>query len=130
MDNRLGQRIDLHLDIQLICTRPQKVSHGRLRNLSRSGALIECEELQLYSLIHVLMPPTGEQSEAEQEISAYVTRISNEGGGVEWCEFAPPRIAQLLQIEGGSHELPELTPVNVLAFEDWSPETRSPADLS
>jgi hypothetical protein len=30
-------------------------------------------------------------------IAAYVTRVSKESVGIEWCEFAPPVVSELLQ---------------------------------
>jgi hypothetical protein len=79
-------------------TRPRLASDGQLKNLSRSGAFIATSELQLFSLVHVYFESLGRPKQAEDTIAAYVTRISDEGVGIEWCEFAPPRVSELLQM--------------------------------
>jgi hypothetical protein len=91
MDNRLGERLAIQLAVRLASARSSRTSIGRLRNLSRSGALISGCELQLYSLIDVVL--------REATIAAYVTRVEDDGAGVEWCEFAPPTVTELLQAE-------------------------------
>jgi hypothetical protein len=95
MDNRLGERVPIQLAIRLISTRPRTVSIGLLQNLSRSGALILNSDVQLFSLIHVVL--ASHQQKDEEPIAAYVTRVSDDGIGVEWCEFAPPAVVALLQ---------------------------------
>jgi hypothetical protein len=97
MDNRLGERIPLQLAIRVVSTRPRTTGIGLLKNLSRSGALIVNCELQLFSLIHVVLESDPGSKQAEEPVAAYVTRVCNDGFGVEWCEFAPPAVAALLQ---------------------------------
>lgn len=89
MDNRLGERMELQLTIRLTSTRPQVTSIGRVKNLSRSGALICGCELQLFSLVQINL--------RDATVSGYVTRLDADGAGIEWCEFAPPVVAELLQ---------------------------------
>lgn len=98
MDNRLGERVSIHRAIQLISTRPHRASIGRLINLSRSGAFIAGCETQLFSLVQVALDPHLRQKQVEDTIAAYVTRVCDEGVGVEWCEFAPPVVTELLQV--------------------------------
>ncbi len=97
MDTRLGERVALHLAIRITTTRPQVMSIGRLMNLSRSGALIVGCELQLFSLIQVDLDPQRTLKTEEGRLSAYVTRVEEDGVGIEWCEFAPPAVAELLR---------------------------------
>ena len=88
MDNRLGERVPTQLSIRLLSMRPQVISSGLMKNVSRSGALITGCDLQLYSLIQVVL--------RSESISAYVTRVDEDGAGIEWCEFAPPAVAELV----------------------------------
>jgi hypothetical protein len=97
MDNRLGERVSMHLATRLVSTRPRTIGLGLLKNLSRSGALIVNCDLQLYSLIHVVFRSRPGLSQDDESVSAYVTRIGDDGVGVEWCEYAPPAVAELLQ---------------------------------
>ena len=97
MDNRLGERVPTQLAIRLITTRPRTISIGLLRNLSRSGALILNSDVQLFSLIQVVLEPQQSSKPEPEPIAAYVTRVCEDGIGVEWCEFAPPAVTALLQ---------------------------------
>jgi len=99
MDNRLGERILIQRAIRLISTRPRAASIGRIVNLSRSGACVVDCDLQLFSLVHVDFEPQEGPKQPEVTITAYVTRVTDQGAGIEWCEFAPPLVAMLLQTE-------------------------------
>jgi hypothetical protein len=99
MDNRLGERVSIRRVIRLISTRPRTASMGRLVNLSRSGACVVDCDLQLFSLIHVDLEPDLSTKATWPTIAAYVTRVTDQGAGIEWCEFAPPMVAALLQTE-------------------------------
>jgi len=101
MDNRLGERVQINLVIQLVSRRPRSIAVGLLKNLSRSGALIVNCDLQLFSLIHVVLHP-HQGSNDEDAVAAYVTRACEGGIGVEWCEFAPPTVADLLRAAAAS----------------------------
>jgi hypothetical protein len=96
MDTRLGERVVLHLVISIVAIRPRMVSIGRLMNLSRSGAFIAGCDLQLFSLVQVDLDPHRASQPDEASVSAYVTRVDQEGVGIEWCEFAPPAVTALL----------------------------------
>ena len=97
MENRLGERTAIQLAIRLVSTRPRTIGLGLLKDLSRSGALIVNCELQLYSLIHVVFKSRPGLNQDDASVAAYVTRVDDDGVGVEWCEFAPPAVAELLQ---------------------------------
>jgi hypothetical protein len=123
MDNRLGERVPINLVIRLVSTRPRSITVGLLKNLSRSGAFIVNCDLQLFSLIHVVLQP-HQGSNDEESIAAYVTRTCDGGIGVEWCEFAPPAVADLLRAAAASSgafaerqmdsELPEMSAAALL----------------
>lgn len=101
MDNRLGERLPIHRTIRLVSSRPRSMSIGLLKNLSRSGALIANCELQLFSLIQVYLE-FAQQPKIEATVGAYVTRIGEDGAGVEWCEYAPTAVTELLQMENAA----------------------------
>jgi hypothetical protein len=123
MDNRLGERVPMGLVIQLVSTRPRSIAVGLLENLSRSGALIVNCDHQLFSLIHVVLHP-HQGSNDEDAVAAYITRACEGGIGVEWCEFAPPAVTDLLraaaassgafaerQMDSASPEMPSAAPL-------------------
>jgi hypothetical protein len=70
---------------------------GCMKNLSLSGALLKADvDFGLHALIQVSikMPSPLRRAAA---ITAYVSRKAGEGVGVEWCEFAPSVVKDLLR---------------------------------
>jgi len=68
-----------------------------MKNLSLSGALMKADcELRLHSLIeiHIELPLP---SPGVAIVKAHVSRTLQEGAGIEWCEFAPNAVKDLLR---------------------------------
>ena len=97
MEHRWGERVGVDMAVR-ITAHPFAVRHGRLMNLSVSGASIKADfHLRPLSKIEVVIElPHRSRCEAPT-ITAYVTRASKESIGIEWCEFAPPVVSELLQ---------------------------------
>jgi hypothetical protein len=75
-----------------------------MKNLSLSGALVKADvDFGLHAVIEVsiTLPSPSQRTAA---ITAYVSRKAAEGVGVEWCEFAPTVVKDLLR--SGSIPLP------------------------
>jgi len=72
-------------------------TYGCIENLSLSGALVKAEvDVGLHALIQVTFNlPSPAQRTAP--ITAYVSRKTEEGVGVEWCQFGPTAIKDLLR---------------------------------
>ena len=69
-----------------------------MSNLSVSGAFIQADfELRLLSRIEVSIELPQWSRHGAPSVAAYVARRLKDGMGIEWCEFAPPEIARLLQ---------------------------------
>jgi hypothetical protein len=67
---------------------------GRINNASLSGAFVRTSsDFRVFA--HVLLEIEGSPVKS-QPIDAYVVRVTPEGLGLEWAEFAPPAIAALL----------------------------------
>jgi hypothetical protein len=68
-----------------------------IKNLSLSGALVRSDcDLHLHTLIDVrieLPPPTTRIA----VVKAHISRKLQDGVGVEWCEFAPTIVKDLLR---------------------------------
>jgi len=94
--HRWGQRIAVNIPVQVAaCALP--AIHGHLKNLSLSGALMETDHelpLHAYIAISVKLPDMGESATT---VMARVTRQSKDAVGVEWCEFAPRTVKDLLR---------------------------------
>jgi hypothetical protein len=73
------------------------VGIGRLANLSLSGALITPPfNLRVLARIQIFLESRGAKPLASC-VDAYVVRHSNEGTGLEWCEFSPPVVTQFIR---------------------------------
>jgi len=96
MEHRWGKRI--RLDMPVLVSGDQVAGiHGRMRNLSLSGALLRIDaNLRLHGLIEVRVElPQPSQSPAI--LLAHVSRKREEDVGIEWCEFAPIVVKDLLR---------------------------------
>jgi PilZ domain len=95
-DSRWGDRVRVNIPVQ-VSANALAGADGCLKNLSLSGALVTAHvELGLHALIHVeiTLPPPSQRAAA---IPAYVSRKTAEGVGVEWCQFAPSVVKDLLR---------------------------------
>jgi hypothetical protein len=94
--HRWGQRIAVDIPV-LVAACALPAIHGHLKNLSLSGALMETDHelpLRAYIAISVKLP---EMRDSTATIMARVTRQLEDAVGVEWCEFAPRTVKDLLR---------------------------------
>jgi hypothetical protein len=93
---RWGQRIAVDIPVQVAaCSLPE--IQGHLKNLSLSGALMETDhELPLQAYIGISVKLSG-MGDGTTTIMARVTRQLTDAVGVEWCEFAPTTVKDLLR---------------------------------
>jgi hypothetical protein len=95
-ESRWGDRVNVNVPVQLWAGNLPGAA-GCMSNLSLSGALVKANvDLGLHSLIEVniQMPPPLQRAQA---ITAYVSRKFDKGVGIEWCEFAPAVVKDLLR---------------------------------
>ena len=93
---RWGLRISVDIPVQ-VAAPACPVIHGHLKNLSLSGAFMEADhELRLHAYVEVniQLPETGRRA---MKVMARVSRKFQDGVGVEWCEFAPSVVKDLLR---------------------------------
>jgi hypothetical protein len=97
MDHRWGRRVQVEFPVRVAAHR-FAVRDGRLIDLSVSGAFIEADlDARVLSRVQVtLILPAYPRHEAPM-IEAYVARKHRHGIGVEWCEFAPRAVRDLLR---------------------------------
>jgi hypothetical protein len=68
-----------------------------MENLSLSGALMKADyDLRLHLLIEVRIEIAASAPRAGV-LKAYVSRKLPQGVGIEWCEFAPAIVKELLR---------------------------------
>jgi hypothetical protein len=95
-ESRWGERVAVNIPVQ-VSADALAGADGCMKNLSLSGALVKADvDLGLHSLIEVSinMPSPSQRAEA---VTAYVCRKVKEGVGVEWCEFAPNVVKDVLR---------------------------------
>jgi len=96
LEHRWGERIKVNIPVRMQgATSPDAV--GCVQNLSLSGALMKSDTaLRLHTLIEIIveMPPPSTRTAV---IKALVSRKSEDGVGLEWYEFAPNIIRDLLR---------------------------------
>lgn len=97
MELRLGTRVTISLPVRIIRARAA-VAIGRMLNASLSGAYIETSvPLSLLARLDVVCKPVCTERADCPGVPAYVTRVGRNGVGVEWFEFAPATIRQLMR---------------------------------
>jgi hypothetical protein len=94
--HRWGQRIAVDIPAQ-VAANDSPAIHGNLKNISLSGALLEADhELRLHAYIEINIKVSETRRNAIR-IMARVTRKLKDAAGVEWCEFAPSAVKDLLR---------------------------------
>ena len=95
-ESRWGDRVRVNIPVQM-SVNALWGAHGCMKNLSLSGALVKADvDLGLHTLIKVSIKMPS-PSQRDTAITAYVSRKAGEGVGVEWCEFAPSVVKDLLR---------------------------------
>jgi hypothetical protein len=102
-EHRWGERVRMDLPVGVLAD-GRAAESGYLKNLSLSGALLKStEDLPLNALIGVRIEfPSSSANSCV--VKARVSRKPVHGIGVEWCEFAPTVVKELLRFRpvGGS----------------------------
>lgn len=97
MELRLGTRVTISLPVRITRTRTAG-AFGRMLNVSLSGAYIETSApLSLLARLDVVCEAVCTERADCPGVPAYVTRVGRNGVGVEWFEFAPATIRQLMR---------------------------------
>lgn len=96
IEHRWGERIRMHVPVQVSADEVAGIP-GYMRNLSLSGALLRIDaNLRLNALIEVSVE-LPQQSHPPTVLLAHVSRKEKEDVGIEWCEFAPIVVKDLLR---------------------------------
>jgi hypothetical protein len=97
MEHRWGARVRVDIPVR-VTAQPFTVRFGRLSNISVSGAFIRAElEVRVLTRIEVSIELPRRAKHEAPLIQAYVARKLRDGIGIEWCQFAPQAITELLQ---------------------------------
>ncbi len=93
MERRWGRRVAIGEVVQIKSGR--QTLRGWLRDVSLSGAFLETSERLPY-MGRVSLRLRHTKPWISADVEAYATRVSDEGVGLEWCDFAPAPIAALM----------------------------------
>jgi hypothetical protein len=96
MEHRWGERILVDIPVRLSADAVTGIG-ARIRNLSLSGALLRVDaELYLHALVEVNFE-VSLPSPRTACILAHVSRNRRADVGIEWCEFGPTVVKDLLR---------------------------------
>ena len=98
LEHRWGERHEVNFPIRVEAGSAAKGGKGCVRNLSLSGAFVTSDcDWRLNTLIEVgiRMPPPSTRTTI---VRAIVSRKLKDGVGIEWYEFAPKIIKDLLRL--------------------------------
>lgn len=97
MEHRWGTRHSIGLPVRLDA-RPRVLAFARLLNASSSGAYVETRAAPpLMACVHVELDWGSFHRDEPHRIPAYVVRTDSAGIGLEWCDFAPMAILELIE---------------------------------
>lgn len=95
MEHRWGERVAVCLPVELACGSSPPV-RGAIENVSSSGAFVHTEGCGLpRGPVEVILLESFSRAHAAR-LPAYVVRATEAGVGIEWCEFAPRAVRELI----------------------------------
>ena len=87
-----------------VAARPYNVRAARLVDLSASGAYIKLSaDLRPLSRVQIAIALPHRLTQPTPMVAAYVVRREKDGVGVEWCEYAPKPVLELLRHAAAHH---------------------------
>lgn len=99
MEHRLGTRMPISLPVKLHHAGGTPAP-GRMLNVSLSGAYVRTSaKLEPLACIGIVCERAFSQAVSAPCITAFVTRVVEDGVALEWLEFAPAVIRQLMRRE-------------------------------
>ncbi|HLZ97924.1 MAG TPA: PilZ domain-containing protein [Steroidobacteraceae bacterium] len=97
IEHRWGRRFGVNIPVRAAVSSSE--IECRLRDLSLSGALIKSEsehDFRLNTLIEVIISLPA-FADGRATVKAHVTRKHAQEVAIEWCEFAPHAVKELLR---------------------------------
>jgi PilZ domain len=97
MEQRWGERLTVNVPVR-VSAHAFSVRDGRLTDLSVSGGhLVVDMDLRPGARVEVLVVLPYRSKHEAPAVYGYVTRKYRDGFGIEWCEFAPLAVEELLR---------------------------------
>jgi len=97
MEHRWGERLPVKVPVR-VSNHAFSMREGRLNDLSVSGAHLSVDlQLRRGTRVEVTVVLPSRSKHEAPALQAFVTRGGREEFGIEWCEFAPPAVRELLR---------------------------------
>jgi hypothetical protein len=97
MEHRWGERVAVRMTVELTSGSSPRVP-GHLENVSSSGAFVRTEGRgPPRGPVAVILRQDGSDRPRYVRLAAYVVREAEGGVGIEWCEFAPRAVRELIR---------------------------------
>jgi hypothetical protein len=98
MEHRWGERFRVDLTVR-ISARPYAVRAGRLVDLSLSGCAVKiAAELRILTRVQVAIAIPNRFTHPVPVVAGCVVRKTRDSVGIEWAEFAPKPIIELVRL--------------------------------
>ena len=104
MEHRWGQRFAVDMPVRLRC-KSALAGFGQIIDISMSGAFI-ATGLRPPVFTNLEVNLSGLQSRESHWLAGFVVREDDQGIGIEWSQFGPVQIAQLLQHASATRPIP------------------------
>ncbi|HEX4267022.1 MAG TPA: PilZ domain-containing protein [Steroidobacteraceae bacterium] len=102
MEHRWGERVAVRMTVELSSGSSAPVT-GNLENVSSSGAFVRTEGRgPSRGPVAVMLRQDGCGHPRSARLAAYVVRETEGGVGIEWCEFAPRAVRELMIRDGAA----------------------------
>jgi len=96
MEHRWGERLSVNVPVR-VSNHPFCIRAGRLDDLSVSGAHLTVDlQLRRGARVAVTVVLPSRAKYQAPALHAFVTRKGRDEFGIEWCEFAPTAVRELL----------------------------------
>jgi hypothetical protein len=98
MDHRWGNRIAVDLPIRVMHPGMSRCEPGRLSNISLGGALLSSAlDSNVGARLQVAVAIRSGETSYDSVLDAYLVRRSDPVIAIEWTEFAPTEVVDLIR---------------------------------
>ena len=98
MEQRWGERLLVNVPVR-VSAHAFSSRDGRLTDLSVSGAHLQADmDLRPGARVEIVVVLPYRSKHEAPAVYGYVTRRYRDGFGIEWCQFAPAAVEELLRI--------------------------------
>ena len=129
MEHRWGERFAVSMTVELSSGSSPPVT-GSLENVSASGAFVRIDQRgPPRGPVVVILRQEGSGRTRSVRLAAYVVRETEGGVGIEWCQFAPRAIREIMMGRGAGADQPRARKAQTARRPAPEPDTVLPAHV-